>query len=72
MGTPGNNLNIHRQMYKENVVCVCVCVCTLEWNITYKKNETMPFAAIWMDLGITILSQIEKDKYHMISLKCEI
>ena len=31
----------------------------------------MPFAAIWMDLEITILSeanQREKDKYHVISL----
>ena len=31
----------------------------------------MPFAAIWLDLEITILSeanQRKKDKYHMISL----
>ena len=35
----------------------------------------MPFAATWMDLEITILSdasQTEKDKYHMISLICGI
>ena len=35
----------------------------------------MPFAAIWMDLEIIIpseISQTEKDKYHMISLVCEI
>ena len=43
-----------------------------------KKNEIMPFAAIWMDLEIIILSEIsevsqtEKDKYHMISLICGI
>ena len=35
----------------------------------------MPFAAIWMDLEIIVpseISQTEKDKYHMISLVCEI
>ena len=40
-----------------------------------KKNEIMLFAATWMDLEIIILgevSQPEEDKYHMISLKCEI
>ena len=40
-----------------------------------KKNETMPFAATWMDLEIIILSEVsqtEKDKYHMILLICGI
>ena len=35
----------------------------------------MPFAAMWMDLKIVILSEVshtEKDKYHMTSLLCEI
>ena len=35
----------------------------------------MQFAATWMDLEIIMLSevsQIEKDKYHMISLICVI
>ena len=34
------------------------------------KNDTMPFAATWMDLETLIpseISQKEKDKYHMIS-----
>ena len=38
-----------------------------------KKNETMPFAATWMELIIlSEVSQREKDKYHMISLICGI
>ena len=48
---------------------------TMEYYSTIKKNEIMPFAAIWMDLEIIILSKVsqkEKDKYHMISLICEI
>ena len=46
---------------------------TMEYYSAIKKNEIMSFAATWMDLEIIILSEIsqkEKDKYHMISLKC--
>ena len=35
----------------------------------------MPFAATWMDVEIIILSEVsqtEKDKYHIISLTCDI
>ena len=48
---------------------------TMEYYSAIKKNEIMPFAATWMDLDIIIrseVSQTEKDKYHMISLICEI
>ena len=48
---------------------------TMEYYSAIKKNEIMPFAAIWMDLGGTMLSEIsqtEKDKYCMISLACGI
>ena len=43
----------------------------MEYYSAIKKNEIMPFAATWMDLEIIILSevsQIKKDKYHMILL----
>ena len=35
-----------------------------------KKKEIMSFAAIWMDMEIIILSEVnhkKKDKYHIIS-----
>ena len=40
-----------------------------------RKNEIIPFVATQMDLEIIILSEIsqtEKDKYRMTSLKCGI
>ena len=48
---------------------------TMEYYSATKKNEIMPFTATWMDPEIVILSEVsqtEKDKYHMISLICEI
>ena len=61
--------------------CVCVYVYThththththtMECYSAIKKNEIMPFAATWIDLGIIIQSEVnqkEEDKYHMISL----
>ena len=48
---------------------------TMEYHSAIKNNEIMPFAAVWMQLEITILSEVsqkEKDKYHMISLICGI
>ena len=48
---------------------------TLEYYSAIKENEIMPFAATWMALEIIILSEVsqkKKDKYHMISLICEI
>ena len=40
-------------------------------SLSHKKNEILPFVTTWMDLeGIMLseISQIEKDKCHMISL----
>ena len=40
--------------------------------LSHKKSKITPFAVIWMQLEITILSDVnqeEKDRYHMLSLK---
>ena len=49
-------------------------VYTMEYYSAIKKNEILPFATMWMELGHIMLSEIsqsEKDKY-MISLICGI
>ena len=43
---------------------------TMEYYSAIKKNEITPLAATWMDLENVILSQTEKEKYHMTSLIC--
>ena len=51
------------------------CIYTMEYYSTTKKNEILPFATTWMDLeGIRLseISQIEKDKYCVLSLICGI
>ena len=48
---------------------------TMEHYSAIKKDEIMPFVATCMDLVIIILSEVsqkEKDKYNMISHKCEL
>ena len=45
---------------------------TMEYYSAIKKNEITPFSATWMDLESVILSQTEKEKYHMTSLICGI
>ena len=44
----------------------------IELLLSHKKEQIMPFAAMWMELKTLILSEVsqkEKDKCHMISLK---
>ena len=46
---------------------------TMEYYLAMRKNETWPFAAMWMELEGIMLSEIsqgEKDRYHMFSLIC--
>ena len=48
---------------------------TVEIYSAIQKKEILPFTTAWMDLESIVLSeisQLEKDKYHMISLICGI
>ena len=59
-------MSIDRRMDKEDVVHIYNGILH-----SHKKNEIMPFAVIWMQLEIIILSEVsqtEKDKYHTVSL----
>ena len=48
---------------------------TTEYYLVINKKEILHFVTSWMELESIMLSEIsqsEKDKYHMISLKCGI
>ena len=48
---------------------------TMKYYSAIKKRKIMPFAAIWVDLEIVIMSEIsqtQKDTYHIILLICGI
>ena len=54
-------------------ICICICMYIYNGILVIKKNGILPFAATWMDLEDTMLSEInqtENDKYYMISLIC--
>jgi len=47
----------------------------MEYYSAIRRNKTVPFAEMWMDLEIAIQSEIskkEKNKYSIISLICGI
>ena len=51
------------------------CGTYIQWNITHKEGNIMPFAATWMELETLILSeghQKEKERHPIISLICGI
>ena len=61
-------MSINRKMDKKDVVHI-----HNGYYSAIKKDEIMPFAATWMDLEISILSRVrltEKDRHHLISLRC--
>ena len=39
---------------------------TMEYYSTTRKNETMPFAAKWLDLEIIILSELSQRKTNIV------
>ena len=46
---------------------------TMEYYSALRRKQILPFATTWMELeGIMLseISQVEKDKYEMISLIC--
>ena len=60
-------MSTNRGMDKEDMVPIYNGIVVI-----YKKNAIMPFAAIWMDLEIVIVSKSEKDKCYTLSLICRI
>ena len=46
------------------------CIYMMEYYTAERKKELLPFATAWMEVDSIMLSeisQVEKDKYHMIS-----
>ena len=41
-------------------------MCMMKYYSVIKKNEIMPFASTWMDLGIIILSEVRQRKTNII------
>ena len=58
-------------MDKEDVIYIY----TIEYYSAMKRNKTVPFAEMWMDLETVMQSGVsrkEKNKYHMLTYICGI
>ena len=53
-------MSIKRGIDKEAVVHICNGML-----LNYKKNEIMPFEAIWIDLELIILSEVSQTKTNI-------
>ena len=68
-------MNLKNIMLTEEWISNMWYIYTMEYYSAIKKNEIMSFEASRVDLESVILSEIsqtEKEKYHMTSLKCRI
>ena len=68
-------MNLKNIMLTEEWISNMWYIYTMEYYSAIKKNEIMSFEASQVDLESVILSEIsqtEKEKYHMTSLKCRI
>ena len=46
---------------------------TMEYYLAVKKKKVLPFASVWMDpknIMLSEISQLEKEKYDIVSLIC--
>ena len=54
----------------KDVVCVCIHththIFTMKYYSAIKKNEIVPFSAMWMDMKYIILSEVSHTKTNII------